>query len=144
MLRGWRLWLAIVPIAAAVLAFTGWRFFARHGSAVPVAVVTERDFKISAPKHLHSGDVVLKVGNVGPDHHELIVVRIGRSPLPFRTDGMTIDEDAVAHQVVGKLEPDGPGHVRPLHLRLAPGRYVLFCNMSGHFLGGMHRTLVVG
>jgi uncharacterized cupredoxin-like copper-binding protein len=26
---------------------------------------------------------------------------------------------------------------------LAPGRYVLFCNMSGHYLGGMHRLLVV-
>jgi uncharacterized cupredoxin-like copper-binding protein len=30
-----------------------------------------------------------------------------------------------------------------LHLHLTPGRYVLFCNMAGHYLGGMHRTLVV-
>jgi uncharacterized cupredoxin-like copper-binding protein len=87
---------------------------------------------------------VLKVGNRGPDHHELIVVRIGHSPLRFRTDGLTVDEDAVRHQTVGRLEPGGAGSTRGLRLRLAPGRYELFCNMSGHYLGGMHRTLVVG
>ena len=26
---------------------------------------------------------------------------------------------------------------------IAPGRYLLFCNMAGHFRGGMHRELVV-
>jgi uncharacterized cupredoxin-like copper-binding protein len=26
---------------------------------------------------------------------------------------------------------------------LTPGRYVLFCNMSGHYLAGMRRVLVV-
>ena len=36
-----------------------------------------------------------------------------------------------------------PGSVRELHVRLTPGRYVLLCNMSGHYMGGMHRTLVV-
>jgi uncharacterized cupredoxin-like copper-binding protein len=28
-------------------------------------------------------------------------------------------------------------------VHLAPGRYVLFCNMTGHYMGGMHSTLVV-
>jgi uncharacterized cupredoxin-like copper-binding protein len=87
---------------------------------------------------------VLKVGNRGPDHHELIVVRVGRSPLPFRADGMTVDEDAVRRRTVGTLDPGGAGTLRSLRLRLAPGRYVIFCNMSGHYLGGMHRTVVVG
>jgi uncharacterized cupredoxin-like copper-binding protein len=133
---------AIAPIV--LLAFTGCALHAGHGPAAQVARVTERDFKISAPKHLRSGNVVLKVGNRGPERHELIVVRIGRSPLRFRTDGMTVDEDAVRHQTVGKLEPGGAGSMRQLRLHLAPGRYVIFCNMSGHYLGGMHRTLVVG
>jgi len=133
---------AIAPIV--LLALTGCGLYGGHGTAAQVVRVTERDFKISAPKHVRAGDVVLKVGNHGPDHHELIVVRIGRSPLPFRTDGMTIDEDAVRRRTVGALDPAGAGATRSLRLRLAPGRYVIFCNMSGHYLGGMHRTLVVG
>jgi hypothetical protein len=27
---------------------------------------------------------------------------------------------------------------------LDPGRYVMICNMSGHLMGGMKRSLVVG
>ena len=41
------------------------------------------------------------------------------------------------------LEPGQPGSVRELALHLRPGRYVLLCNMSGHYLGGMHTELVV-
>jgi uncharacterized cupredoxin-like copper-binding protein len=106
--------------------------------------VTLRDFHISAPKHLRPGTVVLAVGNRGPDSHELIVVRVDGSRLPFRADGMTVDEDAVERQTVGTLEPGGPGSLRRLRVRLAPGRYQLLCNMSGHYLGGMHATLRVG
>ncbi len=45
--------------------------------------------------------------------------------------------------MAGVLEPGQPGSVRELNVHLRPGRYVLFCNMSGHYLGGMHTTLVV-
>jgi len=103
-----------------------------------------RDFHISAPKHLGPGDVVFTVDNRGPDNHEFILVRVGGAPLPFRPDGMTVDEDAVERQTVGALEPGEPGSVRLLRVHLAPGRYEFFCNMSGHYLGGMHAALTVG
>jgi uncharacterized cupredoxin-like copper-binding protein len=44
---------------------------------------------------------------------------------------------------LGELEPCAPGSVQTLRLHLAPGRYVFFCNMAGHFLGGMHAEVVV-
>ena len=81
--------------------------------------------------------------NDGPEEHELIVVREGDHPLPLRKDGVTVDEDALAKAHVGGLEPGTPGSVRELQLRLAAGRYELFCNMAGHFLGGMHVQVVV-
>ena len=28
-------------------------------------------------------------------------------------------------------------------MHLEPGRYVLFCNMEGHYMAGMHTVLVV-
>lgn len=105
--------------------------------------VTERDFSISAPKLVSAGDLRLQVRNNGPDAHELIVVRAGRGPLPLRSDGLTVDEAALTRRKVGTVEPGTAGSARVLKLHLAPGRYVLFCNMAGHYLGGMHTLLVV-
>jgi hypothetical protein len=105
--------------------------------------VTERDFRISAPKQTSSGDVRLLVSNKGPDQHELIVVRERGSRLPLRRDGVTVNEEMLERATVGVLEPGSPGSRRELAVHLAPGRYVLFCNMSGHYLGGMHAVLVV-
>jgi uncharacterized cupredoxin-like copper-binding protein len=105
--------------------------------------VTESDFKISAPRQVQAGDVTLRVRNRGPDGHELLVIKLGRKGLPFRGDGLTVDEDAVAGSEAGALEPGDSGDVRDLEVHLTPGRYVLLCNMSGHYLGGMKRTLVV-
>ena len=111
---------------------------------VRVVHVTERDFRISAtPARVASGDVVLSVRNRGPEHHEFIVVRARDTELPLRADGVTVDEEALERVKVGGLEPAAPGRVRELRLHLAPGRYEMFCNMAGHYLGGMEADLEV-
>lgn len=133
---------AVIAALAAMSGCAAGRPSARNtGTAVRV---DERDFHISvAPTRIPAGEVVLSVHNDGPEEHELIVVREGDHALPFRKDGVTIDEDALAKAQVGGLEPGTPGSVRELQLRLTAGRYELFCNMSGHFLGGMHAQVVV-
>jgi uncharacterized cupredoxin-like copper-binding protein len=111
--------------------------------AKTVVRVDEKDFRIVVrPKRVPAGDVQLVLRNKGPVTHELIVVRGPKSPLPLRTDGLTIDEDVLPE--TGAIEGVGPGSVRRLRLNLSPGRYQLFCNMAGHFLAGMHAELVVG
>lgn len=115
-----------------------------HQAAGHVVRVTERDFRISAPKHVRSGDLLLSVRNRGPDAHELIVVRDRSTRLPLRRDGSTVSEEKLEPRIAGALEPGQPGSRRTLRLHLPPGTYELFCNMSGHYLGGMHTKLVVG
>ena len=105
--------------------------------------MVERDFKIKAPREIEAGEVRLSVDNEGPDAHEFIVVRSDGAPLPLRSDGLTIDEDSVEDRIVTALEPGAPG-TREIDATLAPGRYLILCNMSGHLMGGMKRTLVVG
>jgi uncharacterized cupredoxin-like copper-binding protein len=106
--------------------------------------VTERDFHITAPADVASGRVRLWVHNLGPEAHELIVVRMSSDqPLPFRADGLTIDEDKVEKATIGVLEPGRAGSIRHVDLDLPAGRYEMFCNMSGHFKAGMHHSLVV-
>ena len=46
-------------------------------------------------------------------------------------------------RTVSVLEGDHPGTLRLWSVRLAPGRYELLCNMSGHYLGGMSTELIV-
>jgi uncharacterized cupredoxin-like copper-binding protein len=117
---------------------------ARHSSAGGErAEVTEKDFHISAPTKLTAGEVAFTVRNDGPERHEFIVARVTGSAPPLRADGLTIDEEQLEKQEVGELEPGEPGAVRTLRLKLTPGRYIFFCNMAGHFLGGMHHEVVV-
>ncbi len=140
---GIRLWLACAAaLAAALVTVPGTA--ASKPASHQVSVV-ERDFGIKTPAVVKAGDVRLDVRNAGPDTHELIVIRAGRGPLslPLRMDGLTVDEAALHSRTVGGIEPAKPGSTHSIHLHLAPGRYVLFCNMAGHYLGGMHTTLVV-
>jgi uncharacterized cupredoxin-like copper-binding protein len=132
-------------VVAALCAVTGCSSGHDSGHAVgTVANVTERDFHISvSPARVPAGNVDLSVHNHGPENHELIVVRVSAAPIPLRKDGITVDEDALRHETMGALEPGAAGSVRQLRLRLKPGRYEVFCNMSGHYLGGMHADLTV-
>ena len=95
------------------------------------------------PTHLTAGEYTLRVHNEGPTEHELIVARTGGRALPLRADGLTVSEEALQSREAGALEPGRPGAVRDLKVHLAPGRYVLFCNMEGHYMAGMHAELVV-
>jgi uncharacterized cupredoxin-like copper-binding protein len=61
----------------------------------------------------------------------------------MRADGLTVDEGAIDRRLAGQIPGAAPDSHRVLRLRLAPGRYVLFCNMAGHYLGGMQAQLVV-
>jgi uncharacterized cupredoxin-like copper-binding protein len=134
--------LAACAAAATTLAGCGGAGHANAGGG-RVAQVSERDFHISAPARLPAGKVTLQVTNEGPDRHELIIVPATAAALPLRSDGLTVDEEAVEGSEPGSLEPGRSGSVRRLTVDLAPGRYVFFCNMEGHFMGGMHAEVQV-
>lgn len=137
-------WLAVALVPAFALMGAGFVGHARATSARFAEVqVTERDFHITAPKQVPNGNISLEVTNKGPDAHELIVVRAPGARLPLRSDGLTVNEEDLRPATEPSLDPGSPGSVRWLRLHLPPGRYVLFCNMSGHFMGGMHTVLVV-
>jgi uncharacterized cupredoxin-like copper-binding protein len=131
---------AVLVVGAVVL--TGALLSSPSGAAPargPHPVI-EEDFHITAPDVVRAGRVRLQVTNSGPDDHELIVVGRADGELPMRADGLTVNEKAIRARVAGVLEAGEPGRVRTLRLKLKPGRYELFCNMSGHYLGGMEAT----
>jgi len=134
-----------IPIGAAAVAAAGLLGAGCGGAshqALPVVPVTERDFSIHVPHVVPAGQVRIVLTNKGPVSHELLIVHATGGRLPRRADGFTIAEDAVARDLVGSLEPAGPG-TRDLVIRLTPGRYIVFCNMAGHAASGMLTSFVV-
>jgi uncharacterized cupredoxin-like copper-binding protein len=108
-----------------------------------VVHVTEKDFHISMqPAVAKAGVVSLVDHNKGPDTHELIIVRAD-GQLPLRSDDITVNEEGLKPRTVGQLPGLAPGATSTLRLHLRPGRYEVFCNMLGHYLGGMHAELIV-
>ncbi len=90
-----------------------------------------------------AGSVALNIRNSGPSAHELLAFRtdLPEDQLPLGSDGR-INEDALPKVV--DTDTDLPsGTTRQLSASLAPGRYVLVCNLQSHYRLGMHAVLTV-
>jgi uncharacterized cupredoxin-like copper-binding protein len=144
--RRWVLALALIPAALALAVLL--TVARRHEPAqpgTPVNVVLG-DFHLRRDVAVvPAGTVRFRILNQGPTTHEVSVIRTDRAPdkLPLQRDGLTINEDAPGMDFINEAEGIDIGDRRTLVLRLAPGNYVLYCNMEGHYLGGMHAALTV-
>jgi uncharacterized cupredoxin-like copper-binding protein len=144
-----RRWAWALALVLAVLALVVPLTLARrhdptpHGT--PVNVLLE-DFTLRRDVDVvPAGTVRFRILNQGPTTHELSVIRTDRAPdkLPLQRDGLTINEDAPGMDFLDEAEGLDIGDRRTLALRLAAGNYVLYCNMEGHYLGGMHAAFTV-
>ena len=75
--------------------------------------------------------------------HEMIVSPITSTDadLPYIADENRIDEDATGY--LGEVSELDPGKSGALTVDLTPGLYLLYCNIPGHFIGGMWTVLTV-
>ena len=111
----------------------------------PVNVLLD-DFRVRQDAAVvPAGTVSFRILNQGPTTHEVIVVRTDRDPdkLPLQRDGLTVDEEAPGIDLLDEVEGLDIDDRETLALRLAPGHYVLYCNLEGHYLGGMYAALTV-
>ena len=74
---------------------------------------------------LRTGPAIVQLANYGEDEHDLALRRRAAGARTYR------------------LRSTLPRHVRELELRLAPGRYSLWCTLADHRARGMRATLVV-
>jgi hypothetical protein len=141
-----RRWREVACCAATVVVVSacGGAVSSSAGGNGTVIGVTERDFQITTTiADVSSGNLTLRINNQGPDQHELIVAPERKGGLPFRADGFTVNEEAIQSSEPGSIVAQRPGGTQYLTLHVPPGRYVLFCNMEGHYMAGMHTELVV-
>jgi uncharacterized cupredoxin-like copper-binding protein len=140
----WALALALAALALAV-PVTLARRHEPTPRGTPVNVRLE-DFKVQQDAaDVPAGTVSFRIRNQGPTTHELIVVRTDRAPdkLPLQRDGLTVDEEGPGIDLLDEVDGLDIDDRQTLVLNLAPGRYVLYCNLEGHYLGGMYAALTV-
>jgi uncharacterized cupredoxin-like copper-binding protein len=120
-----------------------------RGEAAPrgtVISVVMRDFTLRASVgKVHAGLVTFRVHNLGPSTHEFVVNRTDEAAaaLPLRPNGLAVNEDSKLLHPVDELVDVRLGAIRELTLRLKPGHYAFYCNLSGHYRGGMYGALQV-
>jgi uncharacterized cupredoxin-like copper-binding protein len=92
-----------------------------------------------------AGTVSLRILNEGPTTHELIVVRTDTAPdkLPLQDDGLTVDEEGPGITFLDEAEGLDIDDRQTMVLDLEAGNYVMYCNLEGHYLGGMYAPLRV-
>jgi uncharacterized cupredoxin-like copper-binding protein len=102
--------------------------------------VTQKEWAIlPAISSVGAGKVTFDVSNQGQVTHEFVVLKTddGASTIAQK-DG---EASEAGHQ--GEVEDVTPGATKTLTLSLAPGKYVLICNLPGHYHLGMYAAFTV-
>lgn len=99
---------------------------------------------VSSVQRVRAGKVVFVVSNRSKDlEHEFLVARVNVAPDKVPIDaGKGVVKEAALKDLneLGDLKPGTSG---TMTLDLSPGRYLLFCNLPGHYQAGMRRLLTV-
>lgn len=91
-----------------------------------------------------AGKITFDVTNDSKDIiHEMILspLTTGETELPYIVDENRVDEEKADH--VGEVSELDPGKGGALTVDLKPGTYILYCNIPGHFVGGMWTEITV-
>lgn len=113
------------------------------GHATQAAPMGPMGIKVSTHQ-VKAGTVTFEVIN---DSHELVhemvlsPVKDPSAQLPYDKAGNKVDEDAAGH--LGEVAELEPGKSGALRIDLKPGRFILYCNVPGHYVLGMWTTLTV-
>jgi uncharacterized cupredoxin-like copper-binding protein len=93
-----------------------------------------------------AGKTVIEAPNEGSVEHELVLFKTNMDPakLPTEASGGVDEEklDEVAEEA-GEVADVEAGETKSGNFKLTPGKYVIFCNLPGHYVQGMYGTLTV-
>lgn len=102
-----------------------------------------KEFAIAAsPATVPAGPVTITAKNAGAVLHELVLIKSDADPtsLAIGADG-TVDESTLDSP--GEIEDIDAGATSKAEFRLEPGKYILICNIPGHYSGGMTTAITV-
>lgn len=105
------------------------------------AAVQLKEFKLTPkPTIAKAGKVTFVVKNVGKLEHEMVVLKTNTAAgkLVVNAKGRVSERGSVGE--AGEIKP---GQTKKLTLTLKPGKYVLLCNLAGHYKAGQYSGFTV-
>ena len=132
--------IAVVLTAALAVGAVGALAADSKTSAKTVKVTLKEWTVTPSVKRVPAGAVTFVVTNKGKLGHELVVIKTNKAPKALPMNGSQASEAGL----MGEIEEFLPGQTRRLVVKLAPGRYVLLCNLPGHYRAGQYAALRVG
>lgn len=128
--------LAVAVSSAGLIAMTASAAdTASSGSTVSVALV-EWKF-LPAQITVRAGRVTFVVRNDGTMDHEFLVLHSDRHHHSLKVQG----GKAVETGRLGEIPKIPSGTSKRITLKVPPGRYVMLCNMLGHYQAGQYASL---
>lgn len=94
-----------------------------------------------AMEEARQGTVVFEVRNEGSVAHQLIVIKNDLPP-----DHLPVANGAIATsqvRVLESIDPIAPGATSEVRFDATPGKFVLVCNVPGHYQQGMAASFLV-
>ena len=119
--------LRVIDSEGNVQTLGAWRLGSAQGGELPVVA---------------SGDLRFELSNVDGVRHSFAVLQTDRDGADLPLTNGRVDPEA-AGALAGTVETVLPGGEGGRTFTLSPGRYVLYCDIAGHYEGGMYYTLVV-
>jgi uncharacterized cupredoxin-like copper-binding protein len=137
---------AVVGVAAATLVLgvsaCGGAEEEGAASGEAIAVSLGEWFVKPAQATASAGELTFSAENDGKLVHELEVVKTDTPAGDFPVEGDRANVEEVGEES-GEVEDIAAGKGKPLRVSLEPGKYVLICNLPGHYKSGMHSAFTV-
>jgi uncharacterized cupredoxin-like copper-binding protein len=119
--------LVALMVAAVVVSPIG------ASPAKTLVKVQLKEFKVlPSPLKAKRGAISFSVKNTGKINHEFVVLKTNTPPTKLLVKG----GKAVETGRVGRVGPLKAGASKSLNLMLKSGKYVLLCNLAGHYQAG--------
>ena len=135
-------WTVAAAVAVVAIVASACAAAPSDTSEIPSLYVDISDFKlVTDHPTIAAGHVVVGIRNHASMLHELVVIKTDLAPDQLPVDGATAK--AKEDGKVGELLNIAGGASRKLVLELTPGKYVLICNVAGHYQLGMRVGLEV-
>jgi uncharacterized cupredoxin-like copper-binding protein len=135
---GFALAVAVAVASAGLSAITASPAqTATSGTAVSVALVEWK--LLPGQATVRAGRITFVVRNDGTMDHEFLILRSDRHHHSLKVDG----GKAVEAGRLGEIPRIPSGTSKRITLKVPPGRYVMLCNLIGHYQAGQYAALRV-
>ncbi len=147
MLNGKYMLKVIALLSVALVAGLAVTACGSAASGPATVLVTLGEWKVNPNTiSVPAGKVTFQVTNQGTLEHEMVLLKTDDAPKALEmstTEQGTVDEEASDVKDVGEVEQVAAGTTKIGTFDLAPGKYVLICNVAGHYQAGMETAFVV-